>query len=165
MRKNGLFLSIEMIVFVMFLFINSFVFKIKNTYVFFGILVFLSIITYFVVGYERETQRNKKDVLLNIFSYFLIYFLVTYILGLATGFLKTAYSLRLVDIFGNVFPYLIIILAREFFRYLYFCKAKSSKGLIILGMLFFILLDVNLNIHLYDTAKLEGLVKIVCLVV
>lgn len=165
MRKNGLFLSLEMIIFTTFLFVNSFVFKIKNTYVFFGILVLLSIVTYFAIGYERETQRNKKDVLLNLSSYFLIYFLVTYILGLATGFLRTAYSLRLADIFGNIFPYLIIILAREFFRYLYFCKAKSSKVLIILGMLFFILLDVNLNIHLYNTAKLEGIVKIICLVI
>ena len=165
MRKNGLFLSLEMIILIMFLFLNSFVFKIKNTYVFFGILVFLSLITYFIVGYEKQTQRNKKDVFLNIVSYLLIYFLVTYIFGLATGFVRTAYSLSVNNILKNIFPYLVIILVREFFRYLYFCKAKESKLLIFFGMLFFILLDVNLNIHLYNISKLEGLIKMVSIVI
>lgn len=165
MKKSSLILSLEMIILIMFLFLNSFVFKIKNTYVFFGILVFLSLITYFIVGYEKQTQRNKKDVFLNIVSYLLIYFLVTYIFGLATGFVRTAYSLSVNNILKNIFPYLVIILVREFFRYLYFCKAKESKLLIFFGMLFFILLDVNLNIHLYNISKLEGLIKMVSIVI
>ena len=165
MKKSNLILSLEMIILIMFLFLNSFVFKIKNTYVFFGILVFLSLITYFIVGYEKQTQRNKKDVFLNIVSYLLIYFLVTYIFGLATGFVRTAYSLSVNNILKNIFPYLVIILVREFFRYLYFCKAKESKLLIFFGMLFFILLDVNLNIHLYNISKLEGLIKMVSIVI
>ncbi|MBQ9013875.1 MAG: signal peptidase I [Bacilli bacterium] len=165
MKKSGVFLSLETLILIVFLFLNSFVFKIKNIYLFFGILVFLSILTYFIVGYEKQTQRNKKDVFLNILSYLLIYFVITYILGLATGFVRTAYSLRINDIFKNLFPYLIIILVREFFRYLYFCKAKESKLLIFLGLLFLVLLDVNLNIHLYDISKLEGLIKMVSIVV
>lgn len=165
MKKSGVFLSLETLILIVFLFLNSFVFKIKNIYLFFGILVFLSILTYFIVGYEKQTQRNKKDVFLNILSYLLIYFVITYILGLATGFVRTAYSLRINDIFKNLFPYLIIILVREIFRYLYFCKAKESKLLIFLGLLFLVLLDVNLNIHLYDISKLEGLIKMVSIVV
>lgn len=165
MKKNSIFLSLEMLVFIIFLFFNSFVFKITNTYLFFIILVFLSITSFYFFGYERNTQRSKKDVFMNILSYLLIYFLVTYSLGIVTGFLKNGYSLHPKAIIENTFPFIIIILAREFFRYIYFCKAKESKWFIAIGLVFFILLDVNLQLHVHDVTKLEGLVKMMCLVV
>ena len=53
-------------VLLIFLLFNSFVFKIANAYVVTGIMLPFLILMFVIMGYEKDSFRNKKDVLLNM---------------------------------------------------------------------------------------------------
>lgn len=165
MKKASIIALLEIIFLIILSILNIFIFNIDSYYVITFALVIFCVISYFFLGFEKSNYLNKKNSAFLIFKYFVIYIIVTYVAGLATGFLKNGYSLNPTMIIKNSFPYLLIILSREMFRYIYYNKAKNSKLLIILGYIFLVLIDVNLNIHHYDISLTSGLTKMVCLVV
>ena len=122
MKKSSNICFITIVLLIVFLILNMFLFNIKNTYIFSGILLLSSLLLFFLSGYSKNNYRNKKDVFLNILIVLIIYFIITYILGIFTGFLRNPYSLKLLSIVRNMFPILTLILIREFFRYLYYSK-------------------------------------------
>ena len=138
MKKSSNICFITIVLLIVFLILNMFLFNIKNTYIFSGILLLSSLLLFFLSWYIKNNYRNKKDVFLNILIVLIIYFIITYILGIFTGFLRNPYSLKLLSIVRNMFPILTLILIREFFRYLYYSKNLDSKILYILGLIFFV---------------------------
>lgn len=156
-----LILEIVILIFILF---NSFVFKIANTYVIVGILLPFLVIATMLNGFERDNFRYKKDVLLNIVIFLLIYYFITYLLGLFTGFIKTSYSLSIANIIKNTFPVIILIIVSELLRYVIFTKIKGNIVCIIVGCLLFVMIDINLMVHLYDVTTALGLTKMICLV-
>lgn len=157
-------LTIDVILLIVLLF-NSFVFKIAKLWEISLILLPFLIISIIVLGYEKETYRNKKDVLINLLIFILIYYFITYILGLLTGFVKTGYSLAFVHIVKNIFPLIILIVISEILRYILFSKSKGSIVCYIIGFLIFVLIDINMMVHLYNVFNYAGLTKMICLVV
>ena len=164
MKKSSNICFITIVLLIVFLILNMFLFNIKNTYIFSGILLLSSLLLFFLSGYSKNNYRNKKDVFLNILIVLIIYFIITYILGIFTGFLRNPYSLKLLSIVRNMFPILTLILIREFFRYLYYSKNLDSKILYILGLIFFVLLDINLNLSMYGINTFKGIIKTTCFV-
>lgn len=164
MKKGSYVCLTQAILSIIFLVLNIFVFNITKIYVFFAVTLISAVVLFFLSGYEKNTYRNKMDVLYSIITNVILYFIITYIFGIITGFYRNGYSLTLVNIIKNCFPYALIIVTREFYRYLYFTKTKTSKILMFLGIVFLVLLDVNLNIHLYDINTTMGLTKMICLV-
>ena len=71
---------------------------------------------------------------------------------------------KFINIIKNVIPYLILIVIRELFRYLYFCKNYNSKILYSLGLIFFVLLDINLSLGLYGISNTGSIIKTICFV-
>lgn len=165
MKKGYNKIIILEIILLIFLLFNSFVFKIANTYAVAGILLPFLILMIVLMGYEKENFRLKKDVLLNVIIILLLYYFITYILGLFTGFIRTSYSLTIINIIKNTFPVISLIVISELLRYEVFTKAKGSLICFILGYIAFILIDVNLAVHLYDVTTALGLTKMICLVV
>ena len=164
MKKASYISFFEMIVLILFFVLNIFIFGITNIYVFVGILAAFTIFSFFMLGYEKNFYRNKKDIMFTLLICIFVYFLLTYIFGLITGFVKNGYSLKFVNIIKNIFPYILLILTREIFRYIYFNKAKNSKILMVVGITMFVLIDINLKLHVYDISKTLGLTKKICLV-
>jgi len=155
---------LEVILLIVLLF-NILLFKISNMYevtlLLFPFLVLMIILT----GFEKENFRNKKDVLLNIIILVLFYYFITYILGLFTGFIKTSYSLSILNIIKNIFPVILLIIVSELLRYAFFTKSKGNIPCFIIGYILFVLIDVNISIHIYDINSYLGLTKMICLVV
>lgn len=143
---------------------NSFVFKIANTYVVAGILLPFLIAMIIMTGFKKDNFRYKKDVLLNILISLLIYYFITYLLGLFTGFIMNSYSLSIVNIIKNTFPVILLIVISELLRYEIFTKINGNITCLILGCIIFVMIDVNQMVHLYDVMTLEGLMKMICLV-
>ena len=164
MKKASYISFFEMIILILFFVLNIFIFGITNIYVFVGILAAFTVFSFFMLGYEKNFYRNKKDIMFTLLICIFVYFLLTYIFGLITGFVKNGYSLKFVNIIKNIFPYILLILTREFFRYIYFNKAKNSKILMVVGIIMFVLIDINLKLHVYDISKTLGLTKMICLV-
>lgn len=164
MKKSSNVCFITIVLMTIFMLLNMFIFNIKSIYVFQGVLLLASLLLFFLSGYEKNNYRNKKDIFYNIVIILIIYFIVTYILGIFTGFLKNSYSLKFISIIKNVIPYLILIIIRELFRYLYFCKNYKSKVLYSIGLIFFVLLDINLSLGMYGINNTSSIVKTICFV-
>ena len=156
-------LVIEILLLISLLF-NSFVFKIASYYLTSAILLVALVLMIFLVGYEKDRYRYKKDVFLNILIILLIYYFITYFLGFFTGFIKTGYSLRIVNIIRNTFPVILLILISELLRYEFLSKVKENKYLIALTFLIFVMVDVNMMALVYDVTSYSGLIKMICLV-
>ena len=94
-------------------------------------------------GFEKDNYRYKKDVLLNIIIFLLMYYFITYFLGLFSGFVKSSYSLSFINIIKNTFPVIALILISELMRYVLFNKTKINLPCLIIGCLLFVMVDVN----------------------
>lgn len=136
-----------------------------NTYSVVGIILPFLILMIVLTGYERDNFRYKKDVLLNILIFLLIYYFITYLLGLFTGFIRTSYSLSIINIIKNTFPVILLIIISELLRYEIFTKSKGNMACLIIGCILFVIMDVNLMVHVYDVTTALGLTKMICLVV
>ena len=156
MKKGFNKILILEIILLIFLLFNSFVFKIANMYVISGIMLPFLILMIVLNGFEKDNYRYKKDVLLNIIIFLLMYYFITYFLGLFSGFVKSSYSLSFINIIKNTFPVIALILISELMRYL---------PCLIIGCLLFVMVDVNTMVHIYDVKTALGITKMICLVV
>lgn len=165
MKKGFNKILILEIILLIFLLFNSFVFKIANMYVISGIMLPFLILMIVLNGFEKDNYRYKKDVLLNIIIFLLMYYFITYFLGLFSGFVKSSYSLSFINIIKNTFPVIALILITELMRYVLFNKTKRNLPCLIIGCLLFVMVDVNTMVHIYDVKTALGITKMICLVV
>ena len=165
MKKGFNKILILEIILLIFLLFNSFVFKIANMYVISGIMLPFLILMIVLNGFEKDNYRYKKDVLLNIIIFLLMYYFITYFLGLFSGFVKSSYSLSFINIIKNTFPVIVLILISELMRYVLFNKTKRNLPCLIIGCLLFVMVDVNTMVHIYDVKTALEITKMICLVV
>ena len=165
MKKSYNKLLILEIILIIFLIFNSFVFKLSNPYIIFSIILPFLILMIIFSGFEKDNFRYKKDVFLNLLICLLLYYFITYFLGVFSGFVRTSYSLSINNIIKNIFPIILLIVASEILRYEIFTKAKGNIFSLIVGCLVFIIIDVNMMVHLYDVTTPLGLTKMICLVI
>lgn len=165
MKKGFNKILILEIILLIFLLFNSFVFRIANMYVISGIMLPFLILMIVLNGFEKDNYRYKKDVLLNIIIFLLMYYFITYFLGLFSGFVKSSYSLSFINIIKNTFPVIALILISELMRYVLFNKTKRNLPCLIIGCLLFVMVDVNTMVHIYDVKTALGITKMICLVV
>lgn len=165
MKKGFNKILILEIILLIFLLFNSFVFKIANMYVISGIMLPFLILMIVLNGFEKDNYRYKKDVLLNIIIFLLMYYFITYFLGLFSRFVKSSYSLSFINIIKNTFPVIALILISELMRYVLFNKTKRNLPCLIIGCLLFVMVDVNTMVHIYDVKTALGITKMICLVV
>lgn len=144
---------------------NCFVFKIYDTYLIASILLLFLVISFFIFGYEKNNYRNKKDVILTVLISLLIYYFVIYFLGIFFGFVKTGYSLKIINIIKNIFPILLIIVVSEVLRYIILVKVKESYVHILLCLILFVVVDINVSIYLYDINTSLGILKSFCFII
>lgn len=165
MKKGFNKILILEIILLIFLLFNSFVFRIANMYVISGIMLPFLILMIVLNGFEKDNYRYKKDVLLNIIIFLLMYYFITYFLGLFSGFVKSSYSLSFINIIKNTFPVIALILISELMRYVLFNKTKRNLPCLIIGCLLFVMVDINTMVHIYDVKTALGITKMICLVV
>ena len=165
MKKGFNKILILEIILLIFLLFNSFVFRIANMYVISGIMLPFLILMTVLNGFEKDNYRYKKDVLLNIIIFLLMYYFITYFLGLFSGFVKSSYSLSFINIIKNTFPVIALILISELMRYVLFNKTKRNLPCLIIGCLLFVMVDINTMVHIYDVKTALGITKMICLVV
>lgn len=109
-------------------------------------LVFLAVL---LLGF-RQNKENilKKNVKSFVITFTVLYFSITYGLGLFLGFLKNSYSLALHTLIGNVFCPMIVIVCLELFRYIIISANKDRKYVVVLATIVITLLDLFLNVKL-----------------
>ena len=145
------------------LLINSFITKIFSRYSICAFIFIVLIISYLLLGMEKEKSRYNKDIILSILIYIAIYYITTYLFGLFIGFNKNVYSSNIILILKNIVPIIILIPLSELLRYIINSKIKDNYILLGLSIFVFTLIDTTITIQassfkkFYDTLKVIGL--------
>ena len=96
-----------------------------------GAVILISFIAYLFYGYAKDKRTfARKSIFQIIITQMIIFFLISYGLGLVVGFLKNSYSLRFASIIDNIFAPFAMIVAMEILRYFSITIIKSLLILI-----------------------------------
>ena len=170
MKKGikGLYIieAIMLVIFVVFkLLVNNYFLEFSG---YFDIIYYCIFFGYFYICYGKPRNKNylNKICLRYMIIAILTYILVIYLVGLFTGFVKSVYTLKTIDILKNISPIVICILIREYIR---FCVAFNSKKsihpLIIITTIFIIfelleqalISDLGDGYHLFVFVSVQAL--------
>ena len=130
----------------------------------FYIILFSVSLVFFSYRKIIKNVLNKKMLTTTIISTFL-FFVVTYGMGLVTGFLTNSYSLKISGIINNVFPVTLIIICSELFRYIFIRANRDSKLYIVLITLLLTILEINLQVRYDSFSTVEQIFKFSSIVI
>lgn len=137
----------------------------KNNYLyglFWIIMASYSIIRY---GFPKDKNYLKGNtiriVVISIFSYFLI----TYSLGLLTGFSNNIFNLEILKIIKNIFFPLVIISFQELIRYIYAKKCQYDIKPYIFLTIIYIFLDIVIEFNHSILNNSEAIFIFICLTI
>lgn len=155
-------LIIEIVLSLLFI-LNIFVKNILNDYLI--ILIIMLAIGFIIwqMGYEKDDvidNDKKKKIIKYVVFYTLSFIILQYGLGLLLGYIKSPYKRDLLSIFKNIITMLIIIVSSEYLRYMIIKKGQNRKIIHIIVVFLFILIDLSLNINVFDLSKLSELLEL-----
>lgn len=132
---------------IIFIFVIIFKFLIMDHFAFYanwvnGIFWFLLLVFLILTGgFIKDKNYLKNSTIRIALIILLIYFFVSYFLGLFTGFNNTIYSKSFIGIMKNIVPLGLIIIFMELCRYLILKKEPNKLQMIIITLLM-----ISLNI-------------------
>lgn len=147
------------------LIINSFVSSILNYYFTILFLIVLLFVFNKVFGFEKDRHRYTKDLFINILIILLFSFLLFYLSGIIIGFMRTDMQYTPYGLVHFLIPYTIILVLKEFLRYQMVEKNYHDKRLLVMNVLFFILLDIELQISFISSYTRYQMFLLIALVV
>ena len=133
-------------IFLILLFLINLVFLQANNYIIAIAIIIIFFLSTFILGFEEDRHRFKKDGILFAIIFAIIYEIFIYISGIFLGFLKSGYSFTLVSIFKNIIPFAMIIFTGEILRHEFIVKGEKKKIFYILTVILFVLIDTSANI-------------------
>ncbi len=145
--------------------LNMTIFEINNIYIISSAFFIFIIIIKLLVGYESDRSRFKKDSLMNIFIYVMVYHIITYVCGIFIGFVRTIYSLEFLSIIKNVAPVIISIIVVEILRYVINKKIDNNKWLLLFSTIVFVLIDIMILVSLYSYQGREMWLTVIALAI
>ena len=151
-------------IFMILLFLANLIFLEADNYIIAMAIVVMFFISTFVLGYEEDRHRFKKDGILFAIIFGLAYEIFIYVSGIFIGFLKSGYSLSLFTLLMNVLPFAMIITTGEVLRYVFLTKGEKRTIFYVLTFILFILIDTSANIFQYDITNSRVLVEVICLI-
>lgn len=160
-EKKLLILEIFMIL----LFLVNLVFLQADNYIIAMAIIVMFFISSFVLGYEEDRHRFKKDGILFAIIFSLIYEIFIYVCGIFLGFLRSGYSLNIITLFKNILPFAMIIFTGEILRHEFIIKGERKKIFYFLTFILFILIDSSSNIYKYDVSSSRVALEAICLIV
>ncbi len=137
----------------------------SNIYIISAVLLISLAFTKLLVGFEKNRNRYKKDAVMSIFIYVMSYYIIIYLAGIFTGFLKSPYSLSITNIFLNTFPFILLIVSSEIFRYAINRKVEKTNLQVILSTCIFVLIDISIVLYGYDIHVPNDILELVTLII
>ena len=122
------------------------------------IILFISI-WFFSFQKDKKTPLKKQINIITIVQ-IVLFFSISYLIGLFVGFLKNSYSLTPYSIINNIFSPIIIIVCTELFRYVIIKPNQHQKKTIFLITIVLILFELFTSIKSIDYKNLEELFKL-----
>lgn len=132
---------------------NIFVLKTLNDTTLPLLLALFSVLIYLFLGFEKDNKKDFINNLMNILIFVFAYYIVTYLLGIFTGFLLNGYSLKFINIIRNLSPVIMFQVSKELLRYEINTKGERNKSILILSCIIFIMADLSSKLFLYDMSN------------
>ena len=133
----------------------------KNIFSNLYLAIFLTIvfvITYFLIGFEKERFNQKKRNIRIIIILTISLLVIKYGLGIITGYLYSPYNRSLSGIIGNALPILYLLVISEYLRYTFVTKGKKIN--FVLTIIIFTLVYLNITTNLTNLASLKTMVTL-----
>ena len=164
-KKSVLVISALLLVYNVILLLNMFVFKNVDPLIA-GISASVVFLPMFIMfGLETKKRRFTQETLFYIFFYPVIYVIITYIIGIFTGFNYSIYSLTLKNILKNILPYLFCIGTCELLRAEVTRKCEKAILPFALLTIAFVLIDSTMYLSTFDLNTGDGQIKYICCIV
>ena len=114
-----------------------------------SVLLLLTFMAVLLLGYKKsKITPLKKDIIRVVITRAILFFAISYGIGLLVGFLKNAYSLTLLSVINNIFAPLIIIICVELFRYIIINANKDDKFIMTLTTIILAIVDVSISVKI-----------------
>lgn len=152
-------------IFLILLFLVNLIFLQANNYVIAMTIIIIFFLSTFILGYEEDRHRFKKDGILFAIIFSIVYQIFIYVSGIFLGFLRSGYSLSIGSIFQNILPFAMIIFTGEILRHEFTVKGEKKKIFYILTIILFILIDSSTNIFKYTVDSSRVALEVICLIV
>ena len=159
-EKKLLFIEVFMII----MLIINLLFLQTNSYILSIFIIAMFFISVFLLGYESDRHRFKKDGILLSIIFALIYEILIYLSGLYVGFLRSGYNISVFGVIQNAIPFLLVVVTSEILRYEFVTKGEKKVLFYVLTLILFILLDTSANIYQYNLNEARVVVEAICLV-
>lgn len=155
--------KLEYYIYPLLLLISIAMFKNNYLYSFFWILMMIFLIIRFGFPKDRNYLKGNtiRIVIISIFSYAII----TYGLGLITGFSSNIFNLDILSIIKNIMFPLIIIICQEMIRYMYARKCQYDIKPYIFLTLIYIFLDIVIEFNSTIFNGTEAIFIFICMTV
>ncbi len=114
------------------------------------LLIVPLVLTIYLLGVEKRGERLTKDSLLILLIGSISYYLITYIIGYFSGFLRSGYSHDLGSIIYNISLWSIFVIIIEFIRGIIIKKGKYYNKLIYFSIFVFTILEVVTSMSIYN---------------
>ena len=145
MRNSTIKLTIFNTLIILVFFLNSFIWSILNYQNVIIVLAILIILFNILFGFEKDGHRYIPDTIVNIIIFLLSFFLIYYLLGIYTGFVRTTMHWSKNGLITLIIPYIIYTILKEFLRYQVLEKSSKSKKLIAYCCVLFTIMEISIN--------------------
>ncbi|MBQ2639341.1 MAG: signal peptidase I [Bacilli bacterium] len=130
---------------------------------------FLVILTFFSILFfdyrKNKTNPLKKQVTIITILQIIIFFSISYGLGLFVGFLKNSYSLTFGSILNNIFATIVVIISIELLRYILLNGNSTRKVSLFFITFVLIIFELSINIGISQINSIESLFKLLTTII
>ena len=168
MRKEKLEIYVFEITMIVLLFFILFASSVINKMFIALILMTFCMISHFFFRRKNIKSIYEKKTLVLMIIFAFIYIAVFYLLGLFLGFEKNKYIFNIKNIINVYIPVTIIIIVSELIRKKYLIqdtvlvyKAKKFNPSWILMLVMMVLIDLIVNISIYDLSKIDDFLLVI----
>ena len=125
-------------------------------------LIIISFISILMLCIRKTPDKLLEKHAKNLLLYeIVVYFLITYGIGIFIGFLRNSYSLEPISILTHIISPIFFILATEILRNVVIQANKDKKYPIVIITAIIIILELLMSINSYKISTAEGMFRLI----
>ncbi len=126
-----------------------------------AVIILLTFFAIKLLGFQKNKKTKIKQYITNVtITIIVLFFVLSYGLGLVVGFLKNAYSLTFPSIIDNIFSPIVIIIGSEIFRYVIVSSNKDKKYVVVLATIAITIFELAFSVKALNNTDYVGLFKV-----
>ena len=114
-------------------------------------------LTYYLMGVDFSRTSNDVRIIRNILIYVITYYLAIYLSGLFVGFARTIYNYTLSNLYINIIPSILTIVAVEIIRGELIYKTNKDKLIVWVSCIAFTLFEISISFNAYNFSVQENI--------